>query len=159
MDNPSLIDDEGERQLQVLLFQARDAIFRAREQELSQYGISNAQAAVLFIIQKIGYRATPAEISRWLFRQAHGVSTLLDRMEKVGLVEKVKDLDRKNLVRISITEKGHQAYRESTRQEPIHRILSSLSEEERRQLKSLLLKVRDTALEEIRIDKPPYPPT
>ena len=64
MDNPSLVDDEGDRQLQVLLFQARDAIFRAREQELSQYGISTVQAAVLFIIQKIGHRATPAEISR-----------------------------------------------------------------------------------------------
>ena len=71
-------------------------------------------------------------------------------MEKDGLVERVKDLDRKNLVRISITEKGHQAYRESTRREPIHRILLSLSEDERRQLKSLLLKLRDTALEEIR---------
>ena len=79
-------------------------------------------------------------------------------MEKQGLVKKVKDLDRKNLVRITLTEEGHQAYRESIKRESIHRIMSSLSEEERQQLKSSLLKLRDTALEEPQIEsKPPYP--
>ena len=159
MDNPSLVDDEGDRQLQLLLCQAGDAILRARDQEVSQYGISVMRAAILFFIKKIGYRATPTEISRWMLRQPHGVSVTLSRMEKDGLVERVKDLDRKNLVRISITEKGHQVYRELVKLESIHRIMSSLSEEERRQLRSSLLKLRDIALEEIRVPKPPYPRT
>ena len=144
----------------MLLHQARDATFRAREKELNKYGISTMKAAVLFTVQAIGHEATPAEISRRLLRRSHGVSALLDRMEKEGLVKRVKDLDRKNMVRGEITEKGYQAYNDSTRRESIHRITSSLSEEERRQLKSWLLKLRDTALQEPRISsKLPYPPS
>jgi DNA-binding MarR family transcriptional regulator len=158
MDNHLFADED--HALWVLLHQARDAMFRAREKELSQCGISTMQAAVLFVIQAIGHEATPAEISRWMFRRPHGVSALLDRMEKEGLVKKVKDLDRKNMVRVEITEKGYQVYNDSTGRESIHRIMSSLSEEERRQLKSWLLKLRDTALQEPRISsKLPYPPS
>jgi MarR family multiple antibiotic resistance transcriptional regulator len=157
MDNP-LFDDQ-DYELWVLLQQARDAVFRAREKELRKCGISTVQSAVLFIIQAIGHGATPAEISRWMFRRPHGVSALLDRMEKEGLVKKVKDLDRKNMVRVEITEKGYQAYDDSTRRESVHRIMSSLSEEQRRQLKSWLLKVRDTACEELRVDARPHYPS
>ena len=89
----------------MLLNQATDATLRARQKELDRYGISAAQAAVLFIIQAIGEKATPAEITRWLFREPHSVSGMLSRMEKQGLVRKVKDLDGKNLVRIAMTEK------------------------------------------------------
>ena len=104
-------------------------MYKARTRELFQYGITPAEAAVLVIVQAIGEKATPAEISRWLFREPHSISGLLARMEKQGLVRKVKDLDRKNLVRVVITEKGQQAYQQSTKRESIHRIMSSLSEE------------------------------
>ena len=79
--------------LWVLLHQAKDAVFKAREKELSQYGISAMEAAALFIIQAIGDKATPAEISRWIFREHHTVTALLSRMEKKGLITKVKDLE------------------------------------------------------------------
>jgi DNA-binding MarR family transcriptional regulator len=157
MENPLFAEDY---MILGALSQARHAVLRARERELNKYGISARKAVVLFTIQAIGRGATPAEIARWVFRQSHGISALLSRMEKEGLVKRVKDLGRKNLVRIAITEKGQQAYRESANRESLHRIMSSLSEEERQQLKSSLLKLRDTALEELRIDtKPPYPPS
>ncbi len=57
--------------LWVLLHQAKDAVFKARQKELSQYGISAMEAAALFIIQAIGNKPTPAEISRWIFREHH----------------------------------------------------------------------------------------
>lgn len=137
-----------------------DALLKARQKELNQYNISNRHAMALFVIQAIGDKATPAEISRWSFRESHSVSDLLNRMEKEGLVKKVKNLDRKNLVRVTLTEKGRQVYNKSVKRESIHRVMSALSEEERQQLGVYLEKLRDIALKELRIGyKPPFPPS
>lgn len=160
MKDDTLFADE-EYELWVLLHQAETATFRARDKELKSYGLSAMWAAVLYIIQVIEYvglPATPTEISRWMFRRPHGVSTLLHRMEKEGLVKLSKDLDQKNLVRATITEKGYQAYRDSIKRASIHRIMSALSENERHQLKVWLLKLRDVACQDLRIGiKPLYP--
>ena len=131
----------------VLLQQASKAILEACQQELKQYGISPGQAMVLFVIKAIGDKATPAEIARWILQKPHSVSELVSRMEKQGLVRKVKDLDRKNLVRVVLTEKGREAYYHSTRRESIHQIMSFLSEEGRQQLRHCLQTLRDKARE------------
>ena len=144
--------------LWVLLGQAADAILRAGQKELDRYGISAAQAAVLFAIQAIGERATPAEITRWLLRESHTVTELLNRMEREGLVTKTKDLERKNMVRVSIIEKGRQAYQQSTKRKSIHKVMSFLSQEERQQLMASLKRLRNKALKELRVEhKPPFP--
>jgi len=144
--------------LWVLLAQAEDMVFKAGEKELRQYGISPEEAAVLFIVQTLGNKATPSEISRWLLRKPHTVSGILSRMEKRGLVTKNRDLDRKNLVRVRLTEKGEQAYHQSTRIDSIHKMMASLSEEERQQLSSHLKTLRDRAFKELGVElKPPFP--
>ena len=155
----NLSSGDQDYNLWVLLGQAAQAAFKARERELNQYGISAMQAAALFVIQAIGDQATPAKISRWLFRESHTISGLLDRMEREGLVKRVKDLDRKNLVRVVMTEKGQQAYRESTKGQSIHKLMSSLSEKERQELRSCLERLRNKALEDLAVDRkpPPFP--
>ena len=135
--------------LWVLLRRTSHVVLKARDRELAKYGISAVQAAVLFLVRELGRDAIPAEISRQLLRDAHSVSGLLSRMEKDGLVRKVKDLDRKNLIRVELTEKGKQAYNESTKRESISGIMSSLPDKEQRQLMSYLRTVRDTALKEL----------
>jgi DNA-binding MarR family transcriptional regulator len=65
--------------------------------------------------------------------------------------------DRKNLVRVSITEKGQQAYHKSTRRKSIHRIISSLSEEERQKLRSCLEKLQNKAFKELIVEYKPPP--
>jgi DNA-binding MarR family transcriptional regulator len=156
MRNPSSINKDYA--LWVLLGQAKDMVFKAREKELRQYGISPEEAAVLFIVQCLGNQATPTEISRWLLRKPHTVSGILSRMEKKGLVTKTKGPPRKNLVRVTLTDKGEQAYYQSTKIESIRQIMSSLSEQERQQLSSRLKTLRDRALKELGIDtKPPFP--
>ena len=134
--------------LWMFLEQARDAILRARQKELRKAGISVSAANVLDSIQAIGRAAIPAEISRRILRKSHSISGLLNRMEKGGLIRRVKNLDRKNLVRVVITEKGQQAYEQSIKGETIHQVMSSLSKEERQQLSSCLQKLRSKALEE-----------
>ena len=139
--------------LWVLLAHTRQAMFRARQKELRQYNISARHAAVLFAIESIGDETTPAEISRWLFREQHSVFEVLRRMEKQGLIRKTKDLDRKNQVRVQLTEKGREAHNQSTERESIHEIMSSLSEEERHQLRSYLHRLRNAALKRLGIER------
>ena len=144
MQDVSNVDEDYS--LWVLLHQAKDTMFAAREAALRPYGITPMQAAILFIIQAIGSEATPAEIARWLLRRPNTISDILERMERQGLIGKTRDLDRKNMIRVTMTEKGRQAYDDSRKLESIHRILSCLSKEERQHLRSCLEKLRDEAL-------------
>jgi DNA-binding MarR family transcriptional regulator len=137
----------------LLLILVKDAIHRARQQELREVGITSSEAGILFYARALGNRATPAEISRHLFKRPHGISTLINRMERKGLVRKVNDLDRKNLVRVELTEKGQQAYNHASKRAVIHRVISSLSEEEIRQLSFSLEKLRSSAFDELGLKK------
>jgi DNA-binding MarR family transcriptional regulator len=128
------------------------AMFAARERELRKYGISAMQAEVLYIVDRIGKEATPAEIARWLLRRAHSVSGLLQRMEKDGLIVKTKDLSRKNMVRVTITDKGQKALKQSLKRESIKRVASVLPEEDREQLYGYMKKLRDKAAKVAKIN-------
>ena len=154
MENSS--DADTDYKVWSLLGQVAHVALRARQKELHQYGIPLMHATVLYVIHAIGDKATPAEISRWLFREPHSVSALLTRMEKDGLVRKVKDLDRKNLVRVTMTEKGQQVYSQSTNRESIHKIMSSLSEEECEHMMACLETMRNKALEELGVSRKTY---
>src|SRR4030042_5989847 len=116
----SMLSTDQDYNLWVLLRQTRDAMVKARGRELEKYGISSIQAAVLFTIQAIGAEATPAEISRRLVREPHSVSGLLNRMEKQGLITRVKDLPKRNMVRVVMTNKGREAYEQSTKRLSMH---------------------------------------
>lgn len=143
--------------LWVLLHQTTDATLRARQKELDQFDISVIEVGVLVVIQAIGERATPSEISRRIFREPHTVCALLNRMEKRGLLTKTQDLDRKNMVRVSITETGRLAYDRSTGRESIHKMLSSLSGAERQELWVCLEKLRNKAFKELTVEHKPPP--
>jgi DNA-binding MarR family transcriptional regulator len=145
-------------EIYVLLHHIRDLMVKAREKELRAIGISHIQRSVLFSVSIIGNKATPAELARWLFREPHSMSELLSRMEKAGLVKKVKDLKKKNLVRIVLTEKGRKAYELSTRHDSIDNILSCLSQEELQQFEKYLHRLRDKALNELGIEYKDYYP-
>ncbi len=145
--------------LWVLFSQTRDAISKARERELHSQDISERHAQLLFIIELIGRNATPAKIARWLFREPHSISEIIDRMEKQGLLQKVKDLDRKNQVRIKITKKGYDVYQRSFIPKNIPDTLSVLTDDERKQFISSLMKLRKAAIKRVGIRyEVPLPP-
>ena len=135
--------------LWLLLRQANTAIFRARHKELNKYDLTPMEAGVLFILMTSGNEATPAEVSRRLFREHHTVGALLSRMEKRGLITRIKDSIRKNIWKVSVTKKGDNAYRQSSVRESIHNVFSMLSDEEHKQLESSLRKLRDHALKQL----------
>ena len=143
---PEVSEIDRDYNLWVLLHQVSDIIFNAREAELQQHGLPATQAEVLFVVKAIGDKVTPAQISRMMFRRPHSISGIIDRMKKAGLVKKTKNLERKNLVRITLTEKGQQAYKQALKRKSVQKIMSALSEEERKKLKSLLEKSGWTGL-------------
>ncbi len=132
--------------LWTLIIQTRDVIFKVRGEELNKYGITAVEVRALFLIKLIGEKSTPALISRLLFREHNTVTALLNRMQNKGLITKTKNPDKKKTWRISLTEKGEEAYKNSTRKESLHNIFSALSDDEKEVMISCLRQARDQAL-------------
>ena len=141
-------DGDGDYDLYFLFTRARYLVYRAREKELQKYDISPEQAQVLFITRVLKEKATLVEISRFLLHQPHTVSAIVDRMEQKGLVEKVKDPDHINLVRVALTGLGEQVCKLTAARGSIHRIMNALSEEEREVFRQCLEKIMLKALKE-----------
>jgi len=138
----------------VRLFQTFNALERARELELGKVGLTTAEAAVLFALKTAKEPTTPAKLARWLYREAHTMSGLLNRMEKDGLVKKSKDLEAKNQIRVSLTEKGEEALRRQNDARSSVNVTSCLSDKEFGVLMVCSDKLHDKAIELIRKMQP-----
>jgi MarR family transcriptional regulator, organic hydroperoxide resistance regulator len=148
---------QKEGQLWTLLNRTHHAMWRAREKELAGMDISMIQSGVLFVVSNIDEPVTPAMLSRYLYREPHTISGLLSRMEKQGLVKRVRDLKRKNQVRVELTQKGKKAYEQQSKAGVVNKIVTNLSPEERANLSVYLEKLRTSALTELRAQSPlPY---
>jgi DNA-binding MarR family transcriptional regulator len=137
--------------LWLLLSQTRSAISRARQKKVGHYLHPN-QATALCTVWAYNGQATPAMLSRHLFLERHSVSELISRMEEKGLVTKTKDPERKNIVRISITEKGREVGRQIIQIDFIRRIISNLTEDQQDQMQTGLSILLQAALKEMGID-------
>ena len=67
-------------------------------------------------------------------------------------------MDRKNMIRVTITEKGRKAVHDTKKMESIKKIMSSLTKGEHQQLRAILEKLWNKALGELGIDKRPMFP-
>jgi len=150
-------DGDSDHELYIQFSRARYLTFRAREKELQRYQLTPEQAQVLTVVHAMNGKATPAELSRILLRQPHSVSALINRMQSKGLVKKVKDLERRNMIRVLLTPKGKQAYELTCKRGPIHRILGSLAEEERERFQQCLDKIMEKARDELGLDRDTLP--
>ena len=140
-----------------MLYQARDAILKARNKELYKYDLSFMKAGLLFAIEASGGKSSGTELSKWMFREPHTISGLVGRLLRNGLVTRAKVPGKKNMMEITLTEKGKEVYEQSLKMESIHEILSCLSEEERKQLYATLHKLRDKALASLIAEKQTLP--
>ena len=144
---PDLVDTD--LLLWVLINHTESLMLKARRKELARIGISPSQIGVLLVVQLLGEKATPAEVSRWLLREAQSISEILVKMEKEKLLKRVKDLKRKNMIRVVLTEKGIDGLKKARSMKAIHKIMSSLSGEEHEQLIGLLSTLRKRAMKSL----------
>lgn len=144
-----LPDNDPDYQLFGLIIEATDAMHKARQKELFEHSINMSWSAILLTVKALGDQATPIAIGRWLLRERHTVSELLDKMESDGLVDKIRDLDRKNRVRVILTSKGLEVYEKSRAGTAFPRVVSSLTKSEREHLKMCLRLLRNEALKSL----------
>jgi DNA-binding MarR family transcriptional regulator len=128
--------------------QTRAAIIKARQKRVGKYFHPNWGVALTVIWSQNG-QATPGMVARALYLEHHSVSELIDRLEEKGLVKRTKDSERKNTVRLSITQKGRKECFHGMQADFITNIMSSLSGEQRKQFSACLTILLDKALKEL----------
>lgn len=152
------LNDDRDYTLWMLIAQTWTIVYKAREKELSQYGFTPQQSGALFAIHALGEGATISALGTWLIRELHSVSNLINRMEHHGLVAKKKPKSGKKPATYMLTQKGQEAYHRSAKRESIHKIMSTLSEEEGKDLESCLRKIQDITFKYLTKEmKPPWP--
>jgi len=130
---------------------------RAREIELARAGLTIPQAGVLYFLKTAKEPLTPMKLSRLMSRQPHTVGALVTRMEAQGLVKTTKDLQRKNWVRVSLTNKGEEAFTRQMSERAARNVASCLSKKEIDALNAICKKLRSKGAELIRQMQPgPY---
>jgi DNA-binding MarR family transcriptional regulator len=135
--------NDPEINLYVLLDQTNSIVTNAVERELKHLRMTQPQVRVLTMLSRREDPATLEELADWTLKEFNSVFTLINRMEKKGLVKKIKkENDLKTY--IVITEKGSDLYLRQVTEQSLHLIFGKLSEEEKVQLDSILTKVRDT---------------
>ena len=134
-----------------LLHELEHAMSQVIIRDLKPLGITPRQALCLDILRVYGKPLTPAGIARLQLRKRNSIRVLLNRMEREGLLKQTRDLDQKNQIRLSLTEKGNKAS-DLSAYETLAQVFSSLSEAECQQLTSLLDRLLDRALGELGVD-------
>jgi len=143
--------DDKEYDLWILISRVYHMIAKLRNMEMNKHGILPVQAYMLFIIRAMGNETTPAELSRFVYQQRSSVSDILNRMEKQGLISKEKKSEGKGRILVKMTEKGEKALQLSVQRRHLHNVMSSLNEEKRQQLESILEILRDRSVEELSV--------
>ena len=121
----------------------RFAISRLRELELAPFGLTVEQASILRVLSNEAGSLTFRDIEDVSLRQHHSVSTLVNRMTKMGLARIEAKPGRKRY-RVFITPKGKKLLAE-VKTIAVDMVFSSLTRTEKQELWVSLLSVHHTA--------------
>ena len=118
---------------------------RGLNSNFARFGLTRTDWDVLASLRRVGapYRRSPTELYRALMRTSGGMTHLVDRLEREGLVERVADPDDRRGLLVGLTRKGRALVQ---RVEPSHleterRLLAALTPQEQRELARLLRKL------------------
>ena len=129
---------ESNFELWHLIGKANHSLMKARQKELNQYHIPARQAYILRTMQSLGANTTLSELAKKVEREVHVISRQTVKMENDGLIKRIKDTPKSNLLKLELTEKGLEMIKVSKRSKSIDKIFSYLSQEKRQQLESAL---------------------
>ncbi len=115
----------------------------------AKVGITTQQHAVLIAIKYINDPVTPTDVANWLDRNTNAITLIVDRMEKYGLVKRVRNLRDRRSLRLVMTRKGGKLLKQATvpAWELVQELLSCLSEEELKTFNRIMGKVREKAFQ------------
>ncbi|AQX73844.1 MULTISPECIES: MarR family winged helix-turn-helix transcriptional regulator [Dehalococcoides] len=131
-----------------IIMQARAVAYNVRRKELTEQDLTPEQAGILNILHKGKTKIiTPAKIAKEYLREPHTISVILKRMEDKGLIALTKNLARRNMIRVTLTEKGENARTDAFRLDRTSKLFENLSDDEIKTLYSLLTKVMNNSIE------------
>lgn len=151
------IKADKEYTLVTQIMQVADIFVKVRERELLPQNLSATAAEILFLVDAMGEGVTPAKITRMLLREAHSISGILRRMEAHGLIKRTKNMDRKNLIRITLTAKGETALKKAMKLDGTMKVLSKLTAAQQRELKTSLTALKEAGVKELHLSPKALP--
>ena len=125
--------------LWLLLRRIGDTLMRCQDSIFSNYGLTTEQWGLLTAIKSRG-PLRPSDLASILERTPNSMSMLIDRMVKAGLVKRTRDRKDRRVVTVTLTSKGETDIQPAVIAgwEFIHEVLSPLSDNEQRDLASML---------------------
>ena len=135
------------RCINFLLSASQHTVFQYLNARLAPHGITPAQYGVLSCLWREG-RLTPKQIGEILHLEASSVSSILDRMQKNGLIDRAIDSENRRTIRVSPPKRGLelQAPVEAIIEEMNQRVLAPFSVEEQEALRRALIVIADLEL-------------
>lgn len=133
----------------LLLHQTHDSVIKCEEETFTNVDMSPQQYQVLRAMKYINGTITPTVVANFLDRKPNSITLITDRMEKSGLVKRIRDLEDRRAVRLIVTTEGDKRYEQAG--EPANKlpraILSVLTQEELSTLTRLLQNIRERTFE------------
>lgn len=112
------------------------------EDDLRRFSTTPSQFSILRNLSM--EEATPmSELSRKISCVNSNITSIVGRMEEKGLVERVQDKEDRRVVKVNLTEKGKNLYRETvpTHYQYLKKMMDCFNEEDFEELNKLLYKL------------------
>jgi DNA-binding MarR family transcriptional regulator len=128
-------------QLWLLIGKVHHKRMLVRQRELGLHNITTRELRLLSIIHELDSKATISAIAGKVERTVSVIDHQTIRMEKYGLLKRIRDNPKTRLLRLELTEKGLDLIKINRKAKAMEGIMSVLDVKERCQLRSLLNKL------------------
>jgi DNA-binding MarR family transcriptional regulator len=137
-----ILDELQNGQFGYLISQTRNAVFAALDKEMRPLDLTASRFVVVIGAMR-GRARTVNEFCQLAGIEAGPMSRLLDRLEAKGIVRKVRDLEDRRQVNVTLTKKGAELYPRITAatHKVYGKLLAGFSEKEAEAFKHALEKI------------------
>ena len=142
----SIFQETKELKLWMLFTRTNYLIRKIRQRELDENGLRLHSSAVIASIAKRGKKATIATIQKETMLEAHTISEHLKRLEKQGLIRKIRSEYGRAIKRIELTGEGEKAMSVISKGDIVKSIISELTDEEQEQMGYFMDKLQSRAV-------------
>ena len=141
--------EEPDSRAFLLFIQTADAVLKYSDAVLYKGGLSVIKQLVLQLLETNGGTLTPTQIARWTLREKHNITTLIQRMQREGLIKVEPNLSDRRSIRVTLTDKGRAAIQNvlPLAMGIVRQVMSSVSNTSNQRLESSLKTLRKNAFE------------
>jgi DNA-binding MarR family transcriptional regulator len=125
--------------------QTYNVIAKAEDDIFEELDLTSPQYGILLALSKIKPPVTVNSLARFVQRPQNNVTMILDRMAKLGLIKRARNLKDRRATRVTLTDKGRERFGEATKSlnRMVGKIGSKFSEEDWKFLSALMQKISE----------------